>query len=80
MRPFNYVQYSLSFSVSEDLPMSEAELHFLGKHRAWHGRPYRRGKTRCGYCGAPIDSADDPDWLRRKRDRMMFEAFDHAKV
>lgn len=31
---------------------SEWGLHERGKHRSFKGRPYRRGKNRCGYCGA----------------------------
>ena len=28
--------------------------HRRGQHRDFRGRPYRRGKTRCAYCGAKL--------------------------
>lgn len=33
-------------------------LHRLGRHGSFLGRPYRRGKTRCAFCGAPLDATD----------------------
>lgn len=32
----------------------------MGKHRGFTGRPYRRGKSRCSWCGAPLDATSIP--------------------
>ena len=35
-----------------------AMLHAYGKHAAFKGQRYRRGKNRCSCCGAPNDAKD----------------------
>ena len=51
-------------SVVVDRFMAEADETFqhllMGKHRAFTGRPYRRGKTRCQWCGAPQNATSVP--------------------
>ena len=37
--------------------MIDRKEHALGKHGAFRGRPYRRGKNRCLTCGATKDAA-----------------------
>ena len=32
----------------------------MGKHRGFTGRHYRRGKTRCLWCGAPQNATSIP--------------------
>lgn len=46
--------------------------HERGQHRDFHGRPYRRGKNRCGYCGAtlPANETLDPPPYRTNREAL----------
>jgi hypothetical protein len=37
--------------IDWDLPDRK---HQRGQHRDFHGKPYRRGKNRCAYCGARL--------------------------
>ena len=49
----------MSFTVGIHVSREMAECDdvfahtYLGRHRRFTGRPYRRGKGRCSYCGAP---------------------------
>jgi len=46
---------------------------FLGRHAKFIGRAYRRGNTRCRYCGARMEANDgppDPDRFLNARQRM----------
>ena len=62
-------QYRMSIPITKKAWDAAADnspaAHFVGRHRGWHGRPYRRGKNRCAYCGAPIDAPDDPGWMAK---------------
>ena len=71
-KKYKYITYSIEFKY-DGAKISESTLHFMGKHMGWHGRPYRRGKNRCSYCGSPIDAPNDRRWLAKKRDRLMAE-------
>jgi len=33
---------------------------YLGRHKLSKAKPYRRGKNRCLYCGAPLSADDGP--------------------
>ena len=77
-KKFEYKQYSLSFKIDPDIPMSEMDQHWFGKHRGWHGRPYRRGKNRCLYCGAPLTAPNDPDWIKKQRDNLIIESLNNG--
>ena len=72
-------EYSISIVYDLSWPVSECEKHVLeGKHKSFKGRPYRRGKNRCWYCGAPNDAPDNPNWLRDKDNAAMAKAFEHS--
>jgi len=63
LKKYKHAQYSLQYCIDKNLPMSEFDKHFLGKHKGWYGRPYRRGKNRCKFCGSPINASDNPNWM-----------------
>ena len=48
--------FTIGFIVDRSLAETDETFQHLlmGKHRGFTGRPYRRGKTRCAWCGAPL--------------------------
>ena len=47
--------------------------HTRGQHRDFRGRPYRRGKQRCRYCGArlPANEVLDPIPYRTNKEGLI---------
>ena len=56
-------QFAVSVVVDRSLAESDETFQHLlmGKHRGFTGRPYRRGKTRCAWCGAPANAPSVPE-------------------
>jgi len=56
--------------IKTDRALTESDPFFMhyfkGQHARYHGRPYRRGKNRCLWCGAPLDAPDDPNWMSKQ--------------
>jgi len=50
---------SRTIFIPQEVVNSEGYKHNIdGKHGAFTGRPYRRGKNRCKFCGAPLTAGD----------------------
>ena len=59
--------FTIGFIVDRSLAETDETFQHLlmGKHRGFTGRAYRRGKTRCQWCGAPQNATSVPvDALR----------------
>jgi len=63
---YEHQKFYLTIKVGDDSTLPEINQHLLGKHGGWEGRPYRRGKNRCLFCGSPDNAKHGPSIIEKE--------------